>query len=36
LRTAADWLAESDKLEVRDGRVRLTVPAGGVRIIELR
>jgi hypothetical protein len=34
--TARDRLLPTDKLEVKEGAVRLEVPAGGVRVIELR
>jgi hypothetical protein len=32
---AADWLFPEDALTVKDGSLTLTVPAGGVRIVEL-
>lgn len=34
--TARDWLLESDKLAVKDNQLQLVVPAGGVRIIEVK
>lgn len=36
VQTAVDKLLPTDRLEVRDGRVTFEVPAGAVRIIELR
>jgi len=36
VKAASDWLFPEEKLEPKEGRLRLTVPAGGVRIVELR
>jgi hypothetical protein len=36
VRTASDWLFPDEALAPADGRLRLTVPAGAVRIVELR
>jgi len=36
IHTARDRLIETDRFEVVDNKVTLVVPAGGVRIMELR
>lgn len=36
IQTARDRLLPDDRLSVKDGRIELTVPAGAVRIIELK